>query len=121
MKAERAAEISTIVFAIAILVFLGALSFQYLGYITHGYYISSNEKPIPIKVIAKQYVWEFIYPNGTVSYDKVVIQAGKPYVFELTSADVIHALLHSSTGTQDASHSWLYLRSICPREPTWGI
>ncbi|MCH1771081.1 MULTISPECIES: cytochrome c oxidase subunit II [Metallosphaera] len=91
MKAERIAEISTIVFAIAILVFLGALSFQYLGYISHGSYIPSNETAIPIKVIAKQYVWEFIYPNGTVSYNKVVIQAGKPYVFQLTSADVIHA------------------------------
>jgi cytochrome aa3-600 menaquinol oxidase subunit 2 len=91
MKKERFFEMATLAFSIVILTILGVLSFQYMISIDYGKYFSPNTQPEVIKVIAKQYVWEFIYPNGTVSIDKVTIQAGKPYIFELTSMDVIHA------------------------------
>ncbi|MBB5253676.1 cytochrome c oxidase subunit II [Sulfurisphaera ohwakuensis] len=85
-------EVITMIGAALILAVLGGIAFHDLIMIDTGGYFPHNEKPEVIRVIAKQYVWEFIYPNGTVSYDKVVIQAGKPYIFNLTSADVIHAM-----------------------------
>ena len=86
-------EVLTMVGAAIILAFLGGLAFHYLAIIDTGaFFPHTNQKPIVIRVIARQYVWEFIYPNGTVSYDKVVLKAGQPYIFNLTSADVIHAM-----------------------------
>ncbi len=118
MKLSRFFEISTGVFAAIILIVLGVLSFQGLIAIDHGQYFSHNETPIVIRVIAKQYVWEFIYPNGTISYDKVVIQAGKPYIFNLTSADVIHALYIVQLGYKlEAIPGWNYPMHILVNEP----
>ena len=85
-------ELLTMIGAAIILIFLGALAFHYLILIDTGATFPKGVKPIVIRVIARQYVWEFIYPNGTVSYDKVVLKAGQPYIFNLTSADVIHAM-----------------------------
>lgn len=93
MEKGRIFEIATIVFAISILTFLGILSDSYLIAINHGGYHTTTQKDhaIPIKVVAMQYAWEFIYPNGTVSIDKLVLKANQTYILEITSKDVIHA------------------------------
>jgi len=92
MTHKLSIELLTIIGAAVILAVLGRLSLHYLAIIDTSAYFPHNVKPIVIRVIAKQYVWEFIYPNGTISYNKVVIQSGRPYIFNLTSADVIHAM-----------------------------
>jgi len=92
----RYAEIATIVFAVASLTFLGLLSYHYYLNIYYGTY--EHQDPTVIKVIGKQYVWLFQYPNGTTVPDKLVLQAGKPYEILVTSDDVIHALYFVNLG-----------------------
>ncbi len=93
MEKARIFELATIIFAITILTVLGVLSDTYLLAINNGSYLSAHARQdaIPIKVIAMQYAWEFVYPNGTVSIDKLVIKANQTYLLEITSKDVIHA------------------------------
>ncbi|MCY0860565.1 MAG: cytochrome c oxidase subunit II [Sulfolobaceae archaeon] len=93
MEKARIFELATIIFAITILTVLGVLSDTYLIAINSGSYLSAHAKQdaIPIKVIAMQYAWEFVYPNGTVSINKLVIKANQTYLLEITSKDVIHA------------------------------
>jgi heme/copper-type cytochrome/quinol oxidase subunit 2 len=92
MKAERLFEILTIVFSAVVLIILGVMAFSYLISIDTGSYGNAKTQNITvIKVVAFQYGWKFIYPNGTVSINKVVIQANKTYLFLLNSTDVIHA------------------------------
>ncbi|HEB52036.1 MAG TPA: cytochrome c oxidase subunit II [bacterium] len=43
------------------------------------------------KATAKQWSWQFTYPDGTTSYDEVWVEAGKPVQFILESKDVLHA------------------------------
>lgn len=92
MTHKLSIELLTIIGAAVILAVLGGLSLYYLAIIDTSAYFPHNVKPIVIRVIVRQYVWEFIYPNGIISYNKVVIQSGRPYIFSLTSADVIHAM-----------------------------
>lgn len=93
MEKARIFELSTIIFAIVILTVLGVVSDIYLNTINTGGYLASTQKQdaIPIKVIAMQYAWEFVYPNGTTSINKLVLKANQTYLLEITSKDVIHA------------------------------
>ena len=45
---------------------------------------------IHINVVAHQFAWTFIYPNGFVSEDVAVVPANAVVVFNVTSRDVYH-------------------------------
>lgn len=53
-------------------------------------------RPIPgameIQVTARQWLWEFQYPDGRKLVNELRIPAGKPVRLVMTSADVIHSL-----------------------------
>lgn len=49
-----------------------------------------EEMPLRIEVIARQWVWDFSYPDGSTTSGVVRIPAGEDVDFALTSADVIH-------------------------------
>lgn len=56
-------------------------------------YLNMREPPenaYEITVAAKQWSWEFFYPNGASS-DELHIPAGRPVKFTLQSADVLHS------------------------------
>ncbi len=46
---------------------------------------------IRIHVVAKQWMWQFVYPNGADAEDELRIPVGKPVEVVLTSRDVIHS------------------------------
>ncbi|MGK0349824.1 MAG: cytochrome c oxidase subunit 2 [Planctomycetota bacterium] len=43
------------------------------------------------KASAKQWAWQFTYPNGTQGVGEVYVEIGKPVQFILESSDVLHA------------------------------
>lgn len=62
------------------------------------------EGAVKIKVVGKQWWWEFEYPElGVTTANEVHIPAGVPVTFEIVSADVIHSLwLPQFGGKRDA-------------------
>lgn len=46
---------------------------------------------VRIKVVGKQWWWEFHYPNGMVTANELHVPAGREVILELTSDNVIHS------------------------------
>lgn len=46
---------------------------------------------IRVYTVAKQWMWQFVYPNGTASEDDLRVPVGLPVVLLGTSRDVIHS------------------------------
>jgi len=72
---------------IVIIIYLAAISTQALMVVDDP----PEEEGMVIKVIGHQWFWEFVYPDGNVSYNEVYIEEGQLVIFELTSEDVIHS------------------------------
>jgi cytochrome c oxidase subunit 2 len=47
--------------------------------------------PLRIYVVGKQWMWEFVYPNGVAAQDELRVPIGQPIEVNLTSRDVIHS------------------------------
>ena len=62
----------------------------YYGYADFVNLRSTSNIDLKIKVTAKQWVWDFQYPNGKKA-DTCYIPLGKTVKFELASADVLHS------------------------------
>lgn len=46
---------------------------------------------IRIHVVAKQWMWQFVYPNGTDAEEELRVPVGEPVELVMTSRDVIHS------------------------------
>jgi cytochrome c oxidase subunit 2 len=46
---------------------------------------------IRVHVVAKQWMWQFVYPNGLAAEDELRVPVGQPVELVLTSRDVIHS------------------------------
>jgi cytochrome c oxidase subunit 2 len=44
-----------------------------------------------VYVVAKQWMWQFVYPNGTAAEDDLRVPVGQPVVLLATSRDMIHS------------------------------
>ncbi len=44
-----------------------------------------------IYIVAKQWMWEAVYPDGTAVQDDIRVPVGRPVVLVMTSRDVIHS------------------------------
>ena len=61
----------------------------------------SNVKPITVEVVSLDWKWLFIYPDqGVASVNKLVVPAGTPINFKLTSASVWNSFFVPQLGTQ---------------------
>ena len=49
------------------------------------------DNAIRIHVVAKQWMWQFVYPNGASSEDELRVPVGHPVEVLITSRDVIHS------------------------------
>lgn len=58
-----------------------------------GYLSLVNAPPdaLPVKAVARQWSWSFVYPNGRNS-DKLVVPAGRAVRISIVSEDVVHSL-----------------------------
>ncbi len=52
---------------------------------------SAPPDAIPIYVTAKQWMWEFAYPDGPTSANVLTVPVGRPVKLIMTSRDVIHS------------------------------
>lgn len=90
MEVAKTLEISTIVGAMALLFYIGFISLPVL----YAFEAIPDEPDMVVEVIARQWVWEFRYPDGSVS-DRLTVKAGDVVKLELTSEDVIHSFFVS--------------------------
>jgi cytochrome o ubiquinol oxidase subunit II len=62
--------------------------------------LQSKEKPLTVQVVSLDWKWLFIYPDQHVaSVNRLVIPAGVPVHFELTSASVMNAFFIPQLGS----------------------
>jgi len=63
--------------------------------------IASKVAPLEIQVVALDWKWLFIYPNeGVASVNQVVVPAGTPLSFRITSATVMNSFFVPQLGSQ---------------------
>ncbi|HXT79200.1 MAG TPA: ubiquinol oxidase subunit II [Acetobacteraceae bacterium] len=63
--------------------------------------ISANAKPLQVDVVSLDWKWLFIYPDqGIAAVNQLVIPAGTPINFHLTSATVMNSFLIQQLGSQ---------------------
>jgi len=66
--------------------------------------ISSPEKPVEVQVVSLDWKWLFIYPDESVaSVNELVVPAGVPVHFSLTSASVMNMFFVPQLGTMIAT------------------
>jgi len=106
MERARAMELATIFGATAVLAYLAVLAAANIYAIDNYGTLARNTTHsdyIDIKVAARQFSWEFVLPNGTVSYNTLTIKAGQLYRLSLTSADVFHSFYIPELGIKYAA------------------
>jgi cytochrome o ubiquinol oxidase subunit 2 len=63
--------------------------------------IPSNAKPLQVEVVSLDWKWLFIYPDqGIAAVNQLVIPAGTPVSFHLTSATVMNSFFVPQLGSQ---------------------
>ncbi|MEM2237554.1 MAG: cupredoxin domain-containing protein [Candidatus Caldarchaeum sp.] len=92
MEKSKLVENLTIIGALALFAVIGYNSWIVLNFL---------EEPKPadvvIRVEARQFAWQFIYPDGRVS-GELKVKAGQTVKLELHSADVIHSIFIRDLG-----------------------
>ena len=63
-----------------------------LGSIRHVE-VAEGAEPLTIRVEGRQFYWNYVYPNGVIGVDRLVIPVNAPVRFEITApkGDVIHS------------------------------
>jgi cytochrome c oxidase subunit II len=51
----------------------------------------AGDEHVNVKVEGKQYYWQFTYPNGAISIDRLWAPAGRVVTLDITAEDVIHS------------------------------
>jgi cytochrome c oxidase subunit II len=73
---------------------------------------SAGTENLDVKIEAHQFYWEFVYPNGVISVNRMRVPAGEPVRLTVVSADVAHSWwIPSLGGKLDAipgrtNHTW---------------
>ena len=63
--------------------------------------LESKAPPVQVQVVALDWKWLFIYPQeGVASVDRLVVPAGRPIDFQITSATVMNSFLVPQLGGQ---------------------
>ncbi len=86
MDITKTLEWSTIFGATALLFYIGFISLPVLS----AFETLPDEPDMVVEVTARQWAWEFRYPDGSVS-DRLTVRAGDIVKLEMTSEDVIHS------------------------------
>ena len=72
---------------IPLIIVIGVFFWGFNGYMKAS--VAPNEA-LEITVIAKKWVWQFEYPDGTRTLNEVHVPVNKPVRFIMTSEDVLH-------------------------------
>jgi cytochrome o ubiquinol oxidase subunit 2 len=111
-------RIELVVWSIPILVilFLGGITWIGSHQLDPAQAPQSQTKPLPVQVVSLDWKWLFIYPEqGIASINEVVVPAGTPIHFSLTSASVMNAFFVPQLGsmiyTMNGMTTQLYLQA----------
>jgi cytochrome o ubiquinol oxidase subunit 2 len=84
-----------------VIVFLGGMGWIASHELDPQRPLVSKQKPITIQVVALDWKWLFVYPEqGIASVNHLVIPAGRPINFRLTSATVMNSFFVPRLGSQ---------------------
>jgi len=61
------------------------------GYVVYERMISAPSDAIEVRVIAKQWLWQFQYDDGRSTINEVFVPVNKPVKMVMTSTDVLHS------------------------------
>jgi heme/copper-type cytochrome/quinol oxidase subunit 2 len=110
MEKGKVMELATILGAAAVLAYLAVLTAVNLYSIDNYGKLEGTGQYETIKVYGRQFSWEFIYPNGTRSFNTLVVKAGELYKLELTSRDVLHSFYIPELGIKyDTVPGFVYI------------
>ncbi len=118
MERGKVLEMATIFGAAAILAYLAVVTAVNLYAIDNYGTLAARESYVTIKVVGRQFAWEFIYPNGTRAFNTLTLKAGRLYKLELTSIDVIHSFYIPQLGVKyDTVPGFTYVLWLKVDEP----
>lgn len=84
-----------------VIIFLGGIAWIGSHELEPSRPLRSNVRAIPVEVISMDWKWLFIYPEqGVASVNHLVIPAGTPVAFRITSATVMNSLIVPRLGSQ---------------------
>lgn len=84
-----------------VIVFLGGMGWIASHELDPRRPLVSPQKPIVVQVIALDWKWLFIYPEqGIAAVNRVVVPAGTPVEFHITSATVMNSFFVPQLGSQ---------------------
>ncbi len=84
-----------------VIIFLGGIAWIGSHELEPSRPLRSNVRAIPVQVISLDWKWLFIYPEqGVASINRLVIPAGTPVAFRITSATVMNSLIVPRLGSQ---------------------
>ena len=67
------------------------LAFWVVGFLQYRNLREPPADAIRVYVVAKQWMWEFVYPDGTAAQDELRVPVGQPVELMITARDVIHS------------------------------
>jgi cytochrome c oxidase subunit II len=74
--------------------------------------VPASSRQLDVQVQGHQFYWRFVYPDGVVSYDRMVVPANRVVALSIVAADVAHSWwIPALGGKMDAipgrtNHSW---------------
>ncbi len=84
-----------------VIIFLGGMGWVASHDLDPQRPLASRQKPITVQVIALDWKWLFVYPEqGVASVNRLVIPAGTPVQFRITSATVMNSFFVPQLGSQ---------------------
>jgi len=84
-----------------VIIFLGGMGWIASHDLDPPRAIASKQRPLTVQVIALDWKWLFIYPEqGVASVNRLVIPAGTPVNFRITSATVMNSFFVPRLGSQ---------------------
>jgi len=88
-----------------------------MGWDLHNHYREVPADAQEVKVTGAMWNWTYEYENGVETYDELVLPAGKPVVFRMTSDDVVHShYLNKYRVTEDLMPGRITWQWIMPEE-----
>ena len=86
-------ELMWTAFPVVVLFLIGAFVFIELPGIKDVPQAAAGEEQLEIKVVGRQFYWQYEYPNGVIAIDQMRAPAGVPVSLEVTApdTDVIHS------------------------------
>ncbi len=84
-----------------VVLFLGGIAWESSHELDPAAALPGQTKPLEVQVVSLDWKWLFIYPQQHVaSVNQLIIQAGVPVHFELTSATVMNSFFVPQLGSQ---------------------